>query len=95
LEAIDAGRLDEHAVQVCSVGDAELVAAIDSTTESIREMHRETPWSSEYADGLPDGDEYVAICVLKADSVAALDDGLSYFVLWESEWHGSGILTGW
>lgn len=95
LEAIDAGRLDERAVQVCSVGVATLAAAIDSTTETIREMHRETPWSSEYETGLPDDNEYVAICVVEADSVAALDDALSYFVFWQSELHGSGALTGW
>jgi hypothetical protein len=93
-DAVDAGQMDSRATSECTVG-GELIAAIDSTTSVIRQADREQPWSSGFDENLPKEDVYVAICVRDASSVPALPDDISYFVTWQADLVGSGVLGGW
>jgi hypothetical protein len=95
-EALDSTRLDHRAVSTCTSGGVPPIAAVDSDASTIRALSPGEPLADEFDRYLPaNGGEYVAVCVYDADEVQGLDNRLEYFVMWETEWAGSGVLAAW
>lgn len=94
-EAIDAHRVDSIARRMCTFSGQPLVAAVDSSIDELRAADREHAWDDQFDEHLPQGDAYMAVCVVRAADIPALADDLEFFAVWQSDGYGSAVLGGW
>lgn len=93
--AVEAGRMDPDATQICSLGDVTLVAALDSSLEQLIAWGDEFRLSPDYEEYLPVEADDVAVCIFDARDIDALSDSLTYFGIWDTPGSGQGSLLAW
>jgi hypothetical protein len=100
--AVDGRRIDQGAEAECRTQpvQAELVAAIDSTSAEVLEVGREVETKGDWADTLPpDPDNFVAICIYDIRGVdtpfGSNDDYVAFWSGHDDHTSGHVILTIW
>jgi len=94
--AVGDATLDERAVATCRSGGENPAAAFDSDPSAVQGIQDDAQPYEGYDFSLPGPeDEYVAICMYEASKIPGLEPGMTYMVMWETEWSGSGLLAAW
>lgn len=95
-KAVEDATLDERAVDACRSGGAAPAAAFDSDPPAVRAIQDDAQRYEGYDFSLPGPEDgYVAVCIYEASKVPGLESGMTYLVMWETEWSGSGLLAAW
>lgn len=97
--AADAGQMEDRARESCLIQTVglDLVAALDSSSASLRELDEQWNLNDGFDRELPaDSNEFVAVCVYSTASNSTLGDDFRWLAMWTDELATkTDILVGW